>query len=133
VTSPLYLSFSLALYVCGCGRERVVTALASRIFACWALLATIVGLHTAADINNKTLYRLTLFTFYLALGFYGFETCIAKTMPFLPAFLPAVVIACNFSLPLSPLPSLSFSFSPYLRRKNVTNRNRLVCCFCGGM
>jgi nucleoside-diphosphate-sugar epimerase len=71
-----------------------VTPLASRIFACWALLATIIGYHAAADINNKTLYRLALFTFYLALGFYGFETCVTKTMPFFPALLPAIVIAC---------------------------------------
>lgn len=72
-----------------------MTPLATRIFACWALLATIVGYHTALDINNKTLYRLTLFTFYLALGFYGFETCVTKTIPFFPALLPAVVIACE--------------------------------------
>jgi sterol-4alpha-carboxylate 3-dehydrogenase (decarboxylating) len=70
-----------------------VTALTSRLFACWSLLASAVGLNTAIDVNNRAMYRLTLVTFYVALGLYGFETCVTKTMPFFPSLLPATILA----------------------------------------
>ncbi len=73
--------------------RALVTALTSRLFACWALLASAVGFNTAIDVNNRAMYRLTLFTFYVALGLYGFESCVTKTMPFFPSLLPMIILA----------------------------------------
>lgn len=89
--SPLKVShidylYSISLIV-------AVTALTSRLFACWALVASAVGFNTAIDVNNRAMYRLTLFTFYVALGLYGFETCVTKTMPFFPSLLPVIILA----------------------------------------
>jgi hypothetical protein len=64
-----------------------LTPLTNRLFGCWTLLATAIRLTCALDVTNKSVYRVTLFTFLVALGFFTHEVFVAKTVPIFPQFM----------------------------------------------
>jgi len=72
-----------------------VSPIAGRLFGCWTLVASLVRLSCAFDLANKTLYRLTLQTFYVALGFYGTEVFLFHTVPLGNALPPFVVASTS--------------------------------------
>jgi len=71
-----------------------VTPLTGRLFGCWTLLATLLRLNCALEPSNKAIYRLTLLTFVIALGFFSHNFLIAKTMG-----LRTVLMPTAFALP----------------------------------
>eukprot|EP01121_Diplochlamys_sp_Union-15-3_P007386 TRINITY_DN1874_c0_g1_i1.p1 TRINITY_DN1874_c0_g1~~TRINITY_DN1874_c0_g1_i1.p1 ORF type:complete len:481 (-),score=99.04 TRINITY_DN1874_c0_g1_i1:43-1446(-) len=69
-----------------------VTPLAARFFGCWTILASIIRFNCALDLHNKTVYRITLFTFIVALGVYATETLVFRTLQFFPsAVFPTII------------------------------------------
>lgn len=73
-----------------------VTPLASRIYGTWTLLATVIRFTCAFTPYNKAIYRLTTFTFCLALGVYINEALVHQTSHILyEAIMPFVVASSS--------------------------------------
>ncbi|XP_064646477.1 ergosterol biosynthetic protein 28 homolog [Lineus longissimus] len=64
------------LYTASTGRANSLTA---RLFGMWTLLAAILRICCAIDIHNKSIYNITLISFFLALGHFASEVFIYKT------------------------------------------------------
>jgi len=68
-----------------------VTPLAGRIFSAWTLLAGILRGHCAIYINEKGLYRTTMWSFIIALVVYIYEVTTSQTVPLLHALAPLFI------------------------------------------
>jgi len=69
-----------------------VTALQARTFSVWTLLTCFLCVLCALNINNRTIYIATLFSFAAALGFFSLEFFIYHTISF-SALLPILFVA----------------------------------------
>lgn len=66
-----------------------VSPLAGRFYGSWTLLATLIRYACALNPYNTAVYRLTIISFFLALGVYSGETFIHKTSLLFPeSFMP---------------------------------------------
>ncbi|XP_027714311.1 probable ergosterol biosynthetic protein 28 isoform X2 [Vombatus ursinus] len=58
---------------------KKVNGLQARTFGIWTLLSSVIRCFCAIDIHNKTLYHITLWTFFLALGHFLTEVFVFET------------------------------------------------------
>ncbi|XDB54132.1 hypothetical protein AB1E18_007603 [Capra hircus] len=61
------------------GKPDLVNGLQARTYGIWTLLSSVVRCLCAIDIHNKTLYYITLWTFFLALGHFLSELFVFGT------------------------------------------------------
>uniref|UniRef100_A0A4W5KQI8 Ergosterol biosynthesis 28 homolog n=1 Tax=Hucho hucho TaxID=62062 RepID=A0A4W5KQI8_9TELE len=106
------------------GTPEFVNGLQARTFGIWTLLSSIIRCACAIDIQNKTLYHITLWTFVLALGHFLSEAFIYKTAPLTIGVMAPLIVASKFLyrgnadwVPVSELiPSSRKLFSPPLQK-----------------
>nr|XP_057947145.1 ergosterol biosynthetic protein 28 homolog isoform X1 [Doryrhamphus excisus] len=79
------------------GTPQFVNGLQARTFGIWTLLSSIIRCACAIDIQNRTLYHITLWTFVLALGHFLSETFIYKTAPLTIGVMAPLIVA-SFSV-----------------------------------
>uniref|UniRef100_A0A8D1T7R2 Ergosterol biosynthesis 28 homolog n=1 Tax=Sus scrofa TaxID=9823 RepID=A0A8D1T7R2_PIG len=78
----------------GCGHS--VNGLQARTFGIWTLLSSMIRCLCAIDIHNKTLYLITLCTFFLALGHFLTELFVFGTAaPTISVLAPLVVASSS--------------------------------------
>ncbi|SPN98490.1 probable ERG28 - involved in synthesis of ergosterol [Cephalotrichum gorgonifer] len=71
------------------GAADQVTPLAARLFGTWTLLASIVRLYAAYNLHIGPVYDMAVWTYVVALGHFGSELFIFKSMTFgKPQFFP---------------------------------------------
>ncbi|KAG9336472.1 hypothetical protein JZ751_002819 [Albula glossodonta] len=75
------------------GTPEFVNGLQARAFGIWTLLSAILRCVCAIDIQNKTLYHVTLWTFVLALGHFLSEVYIYKTATLTIGILAPLIVA----------------------------------------
>ncbi|KAJ1064868.1 hypothetical protein K5549_005677 [Capra hircus] len=61
------------------GKPDLVNGLQARTYGIWTLLSSAVRCLCAIDIHNETLYCITLWTFFLALGHFLSELFVSGT------------------------------------------------------
>ncbi|KAG7237240.1 hypothetical protein INR49_032573 [Caranx melampygus] len=79
------------------GTPEFVNGLQARTFGIWTLLSSIIRCTCAIDIQNRTLYHLTLWTFVMALGYFLSEAFIYKTAPLTTGVMAPLTVA-SFSI-----------------------------------
>jgi len=72
-------------------KPEEVTPLAAKLFGAWTLVASIVRFRCALNLNNKVLYNITLQTFMIALGIYGWEYFVSQSIPLIPVMGPGII------------------------------------------
>jgi len=72
-------------------KPQEVSDLQGRTFAVWTLVTCILTLTCALDIFNKTLYKLTVASFTVALCYFLFEFFVFETVTFKEFFSPCFV------------------------------------------
>uniref|UniRef100_A0A673XKZ7 Ergosterol biosynthesis 28 homolog n=1 Tax=Salmo trutta TaxID=8032 RepID=A0A673XKZ7_SALTR len=74
-----------------------VNGLQARTFGIWTLLLSVIRCTCTIDIQNKTFYHITLWTFVLALGHFLSEAFIYKTAPLTIGIMAPLIVA-SFSI-----------------------------------
>uniref|UniRef100_A0A8B9X4A5 Ergosterol biosynthesis 28 homolog n=1 Tax=Bos mutus grunniens TaxID=30521 RepID=A0A8B9X4A5_BOSMU len=78
------------------GKPDLVNGLQARTFGVWTLLSSVVRCLCAIDIHNKTLYYITLWTFFLALGHFLCELFVFGTAaPTIGVMAPLMVASIS--------------------------------------
>uniref|UniRef100_A0A4X1TB09 Ergosterol biosynthesis 28 homolog n=4 Tax=Sus scrofa TaxID=9823 RepID=A0A4X1TB09_PIG len=78
------------------GKPDLVNGLQARTFGIWTLLSSMIRCLCAIDIHNKTLYLITLCTFFLALGHFLTELFVFGTAaPTISVLAPLVVASSS--------------------------------------
>jgi len=62
-------------------RPEEVTPFASRLFTAWTFLAGILRAHCAFHLQEKGVYRTTLWSFIIVTVVYSYEVFVARTAP----------------------------------------------------
>uniref|UniRef100_A0AAY4C4P6 Ergosterol biosynthetic protein 28 n=1 Tax=Denticeps clupeoides TaxID=299321 RepID=A0AAY4C4P6_9TELE len=78
------------------GTPEFVNGLQARTFGIWTFLSSIIRCACAIDIQNRTLYHVTLWTFVLALGHFLSEAFIYKTAPLTIGVMAPLIVASEF-------------------------------------
>ncbi|XP_077179398.1 ergosterol biosynthetic protein 28 homolog isoform X2 [Paroedura picta] len=76
---------------------QAVNGLQARTFGIWTLLSSVIRCYCAIDIRNKTLYNITLLTFFIALGHFLSEVFIYGTAAATIGVLAPLMVA-SFSI-----------------------------------
>ncbi|KAF4008507.1 hypothetical protein G4228_020257 [Cervus hanglu yarkandensis] len=77
-------------------KPDLVNGLQARTFGIWMLLSSVVRGHCAIDIHNKTLYYITLLTFFIAVGHFVFELFVFGTVaPTIGTIAPLTVASIS--------------------------------------
>ncbi|XP_069451301.1 ergosterol biosynthetic protein 28 homolog [Ovis canadensis] len=78
-------------------KPDLVNGLQARTFGLWTLLSSVVRCLCAIDIHNKTLYCITLWTFFIGMGHFLFELFVFGTMA--PTiFILAILTVASISI-----------------------------------
>nr|XP_014331975.1 PREDICTED: probable ergosterol biosynthetic protein 28 [Bos mutus] len=79
------------------GTRHTVNGLQARTFGVWTLLSSVVRCLCAIDIHNKTLYYITLWTFFIGMGHLLFELFVFGTVaPMI--FILAILTVASISI-----------------------------------
>ncbi|XP_003214422.1 ergosterol biosynthetic protein 28 homolog isoform X1 [Anolis carolinensis] len=79
------------------GKPNLVNGLQARTFGIWTLLSSVIRCYCAIDIRNKTLYNITLLTFFIALAHFLSEVFIYGTAAATIGVLAPLMVA-SFSI-----------------------------------
>ncbi|XP_029570017.1 probable ergosterol biosynthetic protein 28 [Salmo trutta] len=78
-------------------QKKELNGLQARTFGIWTLLLSVIRCTCTIDIQNKTFYHITLWTFVLALGHFLSEAFIYKTAPLTIGIMAPLIVA-SFSI-----------------------------------
>uniref|UniRef100_A0A6B2L3P5 3-beta hydroxysteroid dehydrogenase/isomerase domain-containing protein n=1 Tax=Arcella intermedia TaxID=1963864 RepID=A0A6B2L3P5_9EUKA len=76
-------------------KPEQITPLCAKLFGAWTLVATVVRGVCAFNLNNAVIYRVTYFTFLVALGLYSWEFFVSKSIPLFGASMPGFVASTS--------------------------------------
>ncbi|ELR60411.1 hypothetical protein M91_21677 [Bos mutus] len=105
-----------------------VNGLQARTFGVWTLLSSVVRCLCAIDIHNKTLYYITLWTFFIGMGHLLFELFVFGTvapMIFILAILTVANVIFVISIPTFRILSTQLN-SHYTLLFSSQRRNRFL-------
>ncbi|KAK7490186.1 hypothetical protein BaRGS_00018531 [Batillaria attramentaria] len=105
--------------------DKNVTGLTARLFGLWTLLAAALRFVCAVDINNKSIYHLTFFSFFLALGHFltemwPYETAhltVGICAPLVVSSVSVIFMAIGYSYLGQETPAQPEQETPELARK----------------
>jgi len=72
-----------------------VTPFSGRLFGAWTMLACILRAHCAFHLNEKGIYRTTIWSFFIALLVYGYEVFVSGTAPLNTSLAPFTIASIS--------------------------------------
>ncbi|XP_029454254.1 probable ergosterol biosynthetic protein 28 isoform X3 [Rhinatrema bivittatum] len=78
-------------------KPELVNGLQARTFGIWTLLSSVIRCACAIDIQNKTLYHVTLWSFFLALAHFLSEVFVYRTAALTIGVMAPLMVA-SFSI-----------------------------------
>ncbi|KAF0429170.1 Erg28-like protein [Gigaspora margarita] len=78
-------------------KPEQVTELSARLFAVWTFTSGVIRFYAAYNLNNKTIYHITIWTYVIAFFYFSSELLYFKSAKIGPGVLSPIVVS-SFTL-----------------------------------
>ncbi|CAG8723126.1 16528_t:CDS:2, partial [Dentiscutata heterogama] len=74
-------------------KPEQVTELAARLFAVWTFTSGVIRFYASYNINNKTIYHITIWTYVIAFVYFATELLYFKSADIGPGALSPIIVS----------------------------------------